>query len=215
MTGRETLDFYARLKGEPVQRRTRRFSMRWGLAQAASRRVKTYSKGMRQRLGLAQALLGSPRLVLLDEPTTGLDPAFRQTFFEMLQRLAARRFDDRASPPMRSSELEMHTDRVAILSQGRLVADGTLAELGREARLNGAHPRRRAAGKGRWRSPRPSTADGALAHVNGRSVELSCPADEKLDLLRRIGSASLPIEDIEVGSPRLDEVFAHFTERGQ
>jgi Cu-processing system ATP-binding protein len=208
MTGREALDFYARLKGEPIGKNGGLLEQ-VGLAAAAAKRVKTYSKGMRQRLGLAQALLGSPRLLLLDEPTTGLDPAFRQSFYEILHMLAAR-----GSTVVLSShaltELEMHTDRVAILNGGKLVASGTLAELGRAARLRARI--RIAVPPGRARTLADALqANGTLERVNDRSVELSCPVGEKLELLRRIGALAFPIEDVEVASPRLNEVFAHFT----
>src|SRR4051794_23677343 len=86
MTGAETLAFYARLKGQAL-RRNADLLERVGLTGAAHRRVGTYSKGMRQRLGLAQALLGSPRALLLDEPTTGLDPALRRSFYAILHEL--------------------------------------------------------------------------------------------------------------------------------
>lgn len=208
MTGRETLDFYARLKGEPVGKGAGLLDQ-VGLCAAAGKRVKTYSKGMRQRLGLAQALLGNPRLLLLDEPTTGLDPAFRQTFYEILHALAAR-----GSTIVLSShaltELELHTDRVAILNGGKLVASGTLTELGRVAGLR-AHIRI-AVPAGRARPLAEALhSDSMLERVNDRSIELSCAVEEKLELLRRIGGLSFPIEDVEVASPRLNEVFAHFT----
>ena len=145
LTGRETLAFYARLKQiKPASA----WSLldRVGLMDAADRRVGTYSKGMRQRLGLAQALLGRPRVLLLDEPTTGLDPALRQTFYEILNELR----DDGATVlidglPVRDlplphtaivlisshalNELEDRAEHVLIMNRGLLVAQGTLAEL--------------------------------------------------------------------------------------
>ena len=84
---------------------------------AADRRVGTYSKGMRQRLGLAQALLGRPRVLLLDEPTTGLDPALRQTFYEIIGELR----DDGATVLLSShalTELEERAERVIIMNRG-------------------------------------------------------------------------------------------------
>ena len=95
---------------------------------AADRKVGTYSKGMRQRLGLAQALLGRPRVLLLDEPTTGLDPALRQTFYEILNELR----DDGATVLISShalNELEDRAEHVLIMNRGLLVAQGTLARV--------------------------------------------------------------------------------------
>ena len=86
MTGAEVITFFARLKGVP-KAEGRDLLARVGLSDAAGQRVGTYSKGMRQRLGLAQALLGSPRVLLLDEPTTGLDPQLRQNFYAIVSDL--------------------------------------------------------------------------------------------------------------------------------
>src|SRR5690606_22873840 len=107
---------------------------RVGLAQAARRRIGTYSKGMRQRVGLAQALIGRPRLLVLDEPTSGLDPVSRRDFYALLDGLAA----EGAAILLSShalTEVEARTDRILILSQGRLVAQGTLSDLRRRAAL--------------------------------------------------------------------------------
>lgn len=119
--------FYARLKGSDAKQGAALLE-RVGLGEASRRLVGTYSKGMRQRLGLAQALLGRPRVLLLDEPTTGLDPALRLTFYEILDELRR----DGATVLISShalDELEGRAEQVLIMNRGILVADGTLAEL--------------------------------------------------------------------------------------
>jgi Cu-processing system ATP-binding protein len=211
MTGREALAFYARLKGEPTARNGELLE-RVGLAVAADKRVKTYSKGMRQRLGLAQALIGRPKLLLLDEPTTGLDPAFRQSFYELI-----REFTGRGSTVVLSShaltEIERRTDRVAIIHAGRLIAHGALGELSRAAGLKVRI--KVSVAMGRTQAlVEALDAEVMLGHVNERSIELSCAVEEKLTLIRRIGSLEVPIEDIDVASPRLEDLFAHFTQGG-
>jgi Cu-processing system ATP-binding protein len=131
LSGKEVLTFYARLKGESPASALPLLD-RVGLADAAKRRVGTYSKGMLQRLGLAQALIGRPRLILLDEPTTGLDPISRQNVYELIGEIAGN-----GTTVLLSShaltELEARTDRILILSKGKLVADDILSRLRAQA----------------------------------------------------------------------------------
>jgi ABC-2 type transport system ATP-binding protein len=100
-----------------------------GLSEARERRVETMSKGMQQRLGIAQALVGEPRLLLLDEPTSALDPAGRHTVRALLEELRARGVAVLLNTHL-LSEVERVCDRVAIIDKGRLVAAGTPDELG-------------------------------------------------------------------------------------
>lgn len=204
MTGVETLAFYARLKGQPVAENAELLDL-VGLADAARKRVGTYSKGMRQRLGLAQALLGRPRALLLDEPTTGLDPALRQSFYEIIR---ARR--DAGTMVLLSShalaELEGEVDRVVVMNAGRKMADGSLDDL---RHMAGVRPRVRLrlpelvpAGDERWGAwePRP-----------GGLVEAACDEAEILPLLRSLPAGT---RDIQVIRPSLDEIYARFLRRG-
>jgi ABC-2 type transport system ATP-binding protein len=101
-----------------------------GLVEARSRRVEDMSKGMQQRLGIAQALVGAPRLLFLDEPTSALDPAGRRTVRRLLEELRRRGVAVLLNSHL-LSEVELVCDRVAILSNGRLVAEGRPAELAR------------------------------------------------------------------------------------
>jgi ABC-2 type transport system ATP-binding protein len=99
-----------------------------GLVEARDRRVEQMSKGMQQRLGIAQALVGSPRVLLLDEPTSALDPSGRRTVRMLLEELRSRGHAVLLNSHL-LSEIELVCDRVAIISRGRLVAEGTPAEL--------------------------------------------------------------------------------------
>ncbi|MHA7061761.1 ABC transporter ATP-binding protein [Azospirillum argentinense] len=191
MTGRETLDFYARLKRVPRDGNDALFD-RVGLEPAAvKRRVGTYSKGMRQRLALAQALLGGPKVLFLDEPTTGLDPALRQSFYEIVRDLR-----DAGTTVLLCShaltELEGQADRVVVMNRGRKVADGSLATLRGLAQL-----------PVRIRLTLPS----------GEVVETTCANDDKVATLRQIACEGPELADIEVVQPSLDEMYAHFLRR--
>ncbi|MCO5147619.1 MAG: ABC transporter ATP-binding protein [Aquamicrobium sp.] len=201
LTGTETLRFYSALK-RAGRGQIRGLLERVGLAGAADRRVRTYSKGMRQRLGLAQALLGQPKVLLLDEPTTGLDPASRRDFYRFLDELR-----DSGSTILLSShalsELEGRADHVIIVGRGLKIADGTLDELRRIARLPTRIRVKLAEGKERrleggrdWRE------------VNGHMLEIDAAPEDKVELLRAAVRAE--IADLDVTPPTLDELYAHF-----
>ena len=195
---------------EPAGCRCPRLLDRVGLGAAASRRLGTYSKGMRQRLGLAQALLGRPRVLLLDEPTTGLDPALRLDFYEILDELR----DDGATVLLSShalNELEDRAERVIIMNRGRMVADGS--------------HRRSAPSRAASRRIRCKAADGnaeilsnklaaaaVCRRVNGHTIEIDAMPERKIELLRL--AADLPVIDVDVVPPTLDELYAHFLRGG-
>ena len=207
LSGRETQTFYARLKREPVQEALALLDI-VGLGDAAKRRVNTYSKGMRQRLGLAQALIGRPRVLLLDEPTTGLDPELRQTFYDVIQKLAAE-----GTTVLLSShaltELEERAGRVIIMNRGLKVADGTLEELRRLARLPTRIRVKVAnlppAGRPAWL---PATA--SYRRINGHIVEIDAAPNEKIELLRSATADGTAVQHLELIPPNLDELYAHF-----
>lgn len=205
LSGRELLAYFARLKrADP--RQVAALLERVGLAHAADRRVGTWSKGMRQRLGLAQALLGSPELVLLDEPTTGLDPEATRELYRIIGELRA----DGASVLVSShllAELEPHIDGALVLRQGRLLAAGTLAELDALTAL----PARVLL------TPR-AEVDKLLMRLDARGLTGNCQPDgrltvdvaraAKLDVLRAL-LAEPEVADLDVRAPTLAELYQH------
>jgi ABC-2 type transport system ATP-binding protein len=127
----ELLELHQRLAGSAAGERERRDLLELvGLADARHRRVEAMSKGMQQRLGIAQALVGSPRLLLLDEPTSALDPVGRRTVRRLLEELRQRGVSVLLNSHL-LSEVELVCDRVVILLDGKVVAAGTPAELAR------------------------------------------------------------------------------------
>jgi len=207
LTGQETLAFYARVKREPA-RSVGLLLERVGLTHAANRRVGTYSKGMRQRLGLAQALLGEPQVLLLDEPTTGLDPALRHSFYEIVEELRRR-----GATVLLSShaltELEERAGRVIIMNRGIKVADGTLDELRRIARLP-TRIRLKVSDAGLSNVPNWLGPVDGWRRVNGRMVEIDASPERKIEVLRRATDEGAPVEDLDIVPPTLDELYAHF-----
>ncbi|MGH2949094.1 MAG: ABC transporter ATP-binding protein [Solirubrobacteraceae bacterium] len=127
----ELLEMHQRLAGsEGGAAERERLLAEVGLSDATGRRVAAMSKGMQQRLGIAQAMVGEPRLLLLDEPTSALDPAGRRTVRRLLERLRERGVAVLLNSHL-LSEVELVCDRVAIIARGELVAAGTPTELSR------------------------------------------------------------------------------------
>jgi ABC-2 type transport system ATP-binding protein len=128
MTGRENLEHFARMLGAKAEE-IERVAELVQLSHRLDQRVGTYSLGMRQRLGIAQALLGSPRLLILDEPANGLDPAGIREIRELLRELATERQMSVFVSIHLLGEIEMMCDRVAIIHHGRILRDGPVKEL--------------------------------------------------------------------------------------
>jgi len=207
MSGREVLYFYAQLKGVKKSACEKLLDL-VGLADAAKRRVGTYSKGMRQRLGLAQAMLGNPQLLFLDEPTTGLDPILRQHFYELIDGLQK----DGATSLISSHslhEVEARASRFIILKSGNIVAMGSLDELYQQATLPVQVKISIAEGQASRIAERMGSGVNIL-HVNNKSVQLSCFKEEKMPLIRHISSLGEDIHDMQIMPPRLDELYSHF-----
>jgi len=210
MSGREILVFFARLKGVAVGECDRLLDV-VGLADAARRRVGTYSKGMRQRLGLAQAMLGNPRLLFLDEPTTGLDPGLRHQFYELIEDLHKTGATSLISSHA-LSEVEARANRFIIMKSGVMIASGTLDELFLQAalpvRLNIAV----ASGTASSVAERLGS-EISISNISETTLSLSCFNGDKMSVIRRIGDLGDLVEDLQIKLPKLDEVYSHFMNR--
>ncbi|MFT6657717.1 ABC transporter ATP-binding protein [Maritalea sp.] len=204
LTGREQLHHFARLKSTSLKEADDLLE-RVGLAHAADRRIGTYSKGMRQRIGLAQVALGQPKLAILDEPTSGLDPVSRHEFYDIVEELA-----HNGAAVMLSShaltELELRTDRIAILSKGQLVANDSLQKLRDLASL----PIKFKV------TASNDTIDGVNEQLGGervncQSLELLCTPSEKIDVLSAITALGSVVKDVDVTPASLEELYRHFS----
>lgn len=206
LTGLEQITHYMRLRGvDPAGAMD--LLDRVGLAHAARRRIGTYSKGMRQRVGLAQALIGHPALLVLDEPTSGLDPVSRRDFYELLDALAA----EGAAILLSShalTEVEARTDRLLILSGGKMVAQGTLSDLRSKAALPVAL--QITALNGYDRDIMAAFPDAIRI---GDRLHLNCAQSDKLATLAQISALQGKVADLDVIPPSLEDIYSHFSRR--
>lgn len=205
MTGIETLRFFAKLKGLPPGQCAPLLE-RVGLADAAAKRVKTYSKGMRQRLGLAQALLGRPELLLFDEPTTGLDPDLCRDFYELIDACRAQGATVIVSTHG-LSEIQKYADSIIVLKQGHLLATGNMPELCQAAGLVERILLRVAPGDA-GRLLERLEPHHVTQEQEGR-LEICCRNGGKTALLADLAASGVPLEDIGVQAPRLEDVYHH------
>lgn len=204
LSGREQLHHFARLKKASTKTADNLLE-RVGLDHAADRRINTYSKGMRQRVGLAQALLGKPKLALLDEPTSGLDPVSRHEFYDIVDDLAAN-----GTAVLLSShaltELESRTERIAIMSKGNLIANDSLQNLRRKAQI----PVRLNLTVDSKVVDRVAERIGGT-RMNGRSISLTCLPDEKIATLGQITKFGAAIKDIDVDNASLEDLYRYYS----
>lgn len=216
LTGREHLVLQATLQGLPSrQRRTRAQELlqRVGLTEAADRRVGGYSGGMKRRLDLALALVHSPRILFLDEPTTGLDPQSRASLWEEVGRLA---HEDGMTVFLTTQYLEeadVLAGRIGIIDHGRIVAEGTPAQL--KAEIGSPSVEVRPAD--------PQDADRVAQQLarfgetrrNGASVIVQLPEGEAqlAEVIRLLDQADVRLESLTLHQPSLDDVFLAKTGR--
>ena len=210
LTGAETLDFFARLKGvSPAQNAA--LLERVGLMHAAKRRVREYSKGMRQRLGFAQALLGKPRILFLDEPTTGLDPEAIRGFYAILRQLKGEGVTMVITSHI-LAEIQERVDRLAIMAAGKVQATGTVQALREQMDLP------------LWFDVRVAPEDfeavrnalgglpvGAIEARDGR-VAVQCARDAKMAVIAALATLNGKVRDLTVREPSLEDVFFGFSD---
>ena len=208
LTGRENLLLMADLLhlGRAAGRRTADGLLeRFELTEAAGRPASTYSGGMKRRLDLAMTLVASPRVIFLDEPTTGLDPRSRRTMWQVVRELVAGGITVVLTTQYLDEADEL-ADRIAVLDAGRIVAAGTPEELKR--RVPGGHVRL-------WFADLPAL-DAASAAVRGadrddHSLSLTVPGTGSVSSLRalldQLDRAEVEVDDLAIHTPDLDDVF--------
>lgn len=204
LSGGEVITYFARLKGHSKADGLA-LLQKVGLAAAANRKVKTYSKGMRQRLGLAQAFLGRPALLLLDEPTVGLDPIATAEFYQNIEALK----HEGTSIILCShvlSDIEPHIDKALILASGQQCAMGSLEQLRREA---GLPVRIRAQGLNG-----SSSLQQELTPYYQSAGHFDVPPAQKLMVMRLLLSHA-DVTDVEVKQPSLIEMYQYFQQQTQ
>lgn len=208
MTGRENLILMGdlhHLGKQEARGRADELLERFDLADAGKKLASTYSGGMKRRLDLAMTLVGRPRIIFLDEPTTGLDPRSRHRMWTLIRELVAGGVTVLLTTQY-LEEADQLADRVAVLDHGRLVAQGTPEELKRLA--PGGHIRLR------FTSPEEFTLAGRAlptAVPKHEALVLQVPNDGSVhalrDLLARIDDSSLEVDELTVHTPDLDDVF--------
>ncbi len=214
MTGRENLEMVARLFGHRAHRARAAATVvleQLGLVEAADRLVRTYSGGMRRKLDLGASLVGAPRLLLLDEPTTGLDPRSRIELWEAIELLVAQGTDVLLTTQY-LDEADQLADQVVIIDHGRAVASGTPSELKARAGRDVIEIHTRHAADVELVAALVGAPPSA---IDPGARRLALPVDDGTDdligVVRALDRHRIEVEDVALRRPTLDEVFLTLT----
>lgn len=216
LTGRENLSYIAKLNGLPREEARQRMDAMldlMGLTGAADRRVGTYSRGMRQRLGLAEVLLKQPQLIIMDEPTLGLDPEAAHEFLDII-----RHFKTEGISILLSSHLlyqvQAVCDRVGLFNGGRMVLEGTVKELAQQV-LGGAY-RIHLEANGTPRLEETFKQLSGVVRVQHPAVdsyELETKNDLRAEAARAVIEAGGKLLALNVEAPNLDEIYSRYFQK--
>jgi ABC-2 type transport system ATP-binding protein len=211
LTGHENLVMMAdlhHLGRREGRRRAAELLERFDLVEAAGKMAATYSGGMRRRLDLAMTLVGDPRIIFLDEPTTGLDPRSRRTVWQIVRELVAGGVTIFLTTQYLEEADEL-ADRIALLDHGVLIAEGTAEELKRL--IPGGHVRLRFHDASGFESALRALGDASP----GEELTLQVPSDGSVRALRallaRLDNQSIEVGELSVRTPDLDDVFLTLT----
>jgi ABC-2 type transport system ATP-binding protein len=215
LTGRENLVLFGRLRG--MRRKDARLRAdvlidQFDMEDAADRRVITYSTGMMRRIDIAAALVVSPKVLFLDEPTTGLDPRSRRAVWDTVASLSAQGATVLLTTQY-LEEADALSDSIVVIDHGRVVANGTAEELKRRVGFSycTVSPVNPADLSAIW----AAVADLKDAQSDGESNTVSVPAPDGVvtfaEVFRRVDQIGVELADISLRKPSLDEVFMHLT----
>jgi len=209
LNGLETLRFFARLKHAP-QAQCAAILERVGLSHAAKRPVREYSKGMRQRLGFAQALLGTPQVLFLDEPTNGLDPQAIRDFYATLRDLQSGGVTVIITSHI-LAELQQRVDRLAILAAGRVQAVGSVEALREQTQMPLTFEVDMAADDVAVALPVLAPFATEAPQPTPTGLRLQCPREHKMAVFTALTSLGDRVRDIKLLEPSLEDVFFGFS----
>lgn len=207
LTGLETLRFFARLKGASVQQ-CQPLLDKVGLTHAGKRAVREYSKGMRQRLGFAQALLGKPQVLFLDEPTNGLDPQAIRDFYATLRELQQTGVTVVITSHI-LSELQERVDSLAILAAGKLQAQGSVQQLREDTGLPLVVEVDGTAEQLQSLSPILAGLGVQQSASTATGLRFECEREQKMAVIAAL--APLALHDIRLLEPSLEDMFFGFS----
>jgi ABC-2 type transport system ATP-binding protein len=215
LTGWENLVLFGRLRGlrrREARRRADELIEQFDMQHARDRRVQTYSGGMRRRIDIAVALVVSPKVLFLDEPTTGLDPRSRRDVWNLVSSLAAQDVTVLLTTQY-LEEADVLSDSIVILNAGRVVASGTAEDLKR--RVGYSYCQVTLANPADLNRTAAALSDLEGVEVDADANSVSVPAPDHVttfaDVFRRIDQLGVELIDISLRKPSLDEVFLHLT----